>query len=177
MKKTVLRLLPGVLFSVFMATVLFSGYVLNLYFTAQPGFRVSAENREYSPREKEEIVTALVRLSQIADSLGLQRFHATLTASAGVITGGNRDSASELKAKYYFSQAIAAALDVANRDRNHHPLLETHFAYGLFLKDIGDPRAAIRTLEEGIEWADKNDPGNHWKKNLERALESIRKSA
>lgn len=174
MKRIILRLLPGVIFFVLFVGISFSTYTLNLYFKAEPGFNVSKESRTYSVQEKEEIVTALVQLSQISEVLGLQRFYTMFVASAGAITGEKRDLASEMTAKYYLSKAVAVASQIAKHDNNYNPLLETYFSYGLFLKDIGQKNEAVKLFEAAIEVGKKNDPQNYWIGNLERALKSTK---
>lgn len=174
MKRIILRLLPGVVFSVLFVGISFSTYTLNLYLKAEPGFKISKEPRTYSAQEKEEIVAALVKLSQISEVLGMQRFYTMFVASAGAITGEKRDLASELTAKYYLGKAVAVASQIAKNDNNYYPLLETYFTYGLFLNDIGQKNEAVKILEAAIETGKKNDPQNYWIGNLERALKSTK---
>ena len=177
MKRIILRLLPGIVFSALFSAAALSTYTVNLYFLAMPGFKVSKEPRVYSVQQKEEIVTALIKLSQISDILGLERFYTMFTASAGAMTGEKRDFASTLTAKYYLNKAIGVASQIAERDKNYYPLLETYFTYGLLLKDIGERTEAIKMLEAAIDIGKRNDPKNHWIDNLERALKVTKNNA
>lgn len=174
MNRIIMKLVPGVLLTVILAFAVLFTYSFNLYFKAKPGFTVSSDSQNLSEADKKEILVSLIRLSELAEALGLDYFNTLFSASAASMLGVDQDNISIIKAEYYHSRAITAANQVVARENDYHPLLQTYFGYGLFLNDLGKKEEAIRILEKAISIGSVNDPENYWIDNIQRALKFIR---
>jgi len=165
----------------------FGGWVWTLYQTAKPALVLNAEAqkvKEPSAKEVEKIVEALITLGEIAQFFGIEELSSLTLGSTASVYGLKRDPTSILKAKFYFQKAVEEAQKLTQEETSYlfkslnkyDPLLETYHAWGLFLKDIGETKRALKVLREGLNHAKATNPKSYWIKNLERALKYVKAS-
>lgn len=141
-------------------------YFGNLLIIAKPGFYVSKEPVKLSIEQKSEILEALIKLSDLSNLFGQEKYAALFLGSAGVV--GANSGTSMIESKYLLSKAVNLAKSYGDRTGDFHPFMESRFTFALHLKDVGEIDSAKQVVVETLAFANSKDPRNYWIGNFER---------
>lgn len=142
-------------------------YVGNLLYTAEPGFRSSDNLKTYSAEEKRNIVSALIKLSELSSLVGLDKYTGLFSGSIAVI-GGSEGGINPAEIRAAFFRSMTSTLKYGNTSGDFNPYLESNFTLVLWLKDQGNFEEAKKTLVEATLFALKNAPESYWLQNYKR---------
>jgi hypothetical protein len=156
----------GIIASFAIISVSLGIYFGNLLYIAKPGFYVSKEPVNLSLKQKSKILEALIKLSDLTNLVGQEKYSALFLGSAGVVCSNS--GALMIESKYLFSKAITLAKSYGERTGDFHPFMESRFTFALHLKDVGEIDSAKQVVTETLAFANSKDPGNYWIGNFER---------
>jgi len=162
MKKFVLGFLTC--FAVISLSLL--GYVGNLLYVAKPGFYVSKEAISLSTEQKLNVFTALIKLSDITNSIGREKYSSLFLGSAGVL--GRDAGLTAIESKFILTKAIALAKIYEDQTGDISPFMESRFTLALHLKDNGEIDSAKQIVFQSLAYANSKDPQNYWIGSFDR---------
>lgn len=153
-------------------SVSFGLYLGNLLMIAKPGFYVSKDPVKFSIEQESEIQEALIKLSDLSNLFGQEKYSALFLGSAGVVAA--HSGVSTIESKYLLSKAVTLAKSYGDRTGDIHPFMESRFTFALYLKDIGEIESAKQVVVDTLAFANSKDPQNYWIGNFERLSLKVR---
>lgn len=141
------------------------GYVGHLLYIAKPGFYVSKDALSVSVDRKKDIFAALIKLSDLSSSIGLEKHSALFLGSAGVL--GVDAGLTKIESRIILTKAITLAKIYADQTGDINAFMESRFTLALSFKDYGEIQYAKEIVSESLAFAVSNDPQSYWIRNFE----------
>ena len=134
-------------------------------YIAQPGFRISEQPTRLTTEQKLEVVSALVKLSELSNIFGLERYAALFGGSAGML--GTEVGMSRTDTRYALTRAMNLTKKYGVQTGDFNPYLEASFSSALLFKDQGETEDAKRIVADALNFANEKYSNSYWIKNLE----------
>lgn len=149
------------IFSVFFTAAVFTAHLL---IVAEPGFRVTNHTKALTKEQRFEVVSALIKLSEISNFVGLERYAALFGGSAGMV--GVDAGMSFADTRFSLNRAMILTKKYADQTGDFNPYFEASFTTALVYFEQGQHQDAEKIVAEAMAVAKKHSPDSYWLGNL-----------